>query len=78
MPPKAKTKTLKVNPTPPTNTNLLSALLFAITGVIYFLNAAYTYFYIKSFDNGELTMNITLGITFVCLAFVFWAQKPKV
>jgi uncharacterized membrane protein YesL len=51
--------------------NNISSILFTITSIIYFANAAYLYWFTNSPDLNEVVTAIVLGIMFVCIAFSF-------
>lgn len=51
-----------------TNTNLMITIIYCLVALIYFGNAAYSYFY--KID-GEVVTNIALGIMFLSLGVVY-------
>jgi hypothetical protein len=59
------------------DTNILTFSLFSLTGIIYFLNAGYTYLYVKNYEGSEVATNIALGVMFICIGLAFWQQRPK-
>jgi hypothetical protein len=53
------------------STNILTMFLFALTSVIYLATAAYSQFFTKNPDSGDVMSNIGLAIMFFCIGLSF-------
>jgi hypothetical protein len=69
---KTKSKTSEV----PFNNNI-TTILFAMTAVIYFINAGYLYWYVKDTSNSEIITTISLGVMFLFIGFSFKYTPPQ-
>lgn len=57
---------------PEVDTRVLSMSLFTLTAVIYFANAGYSYY--KNIE-GQVTINIALGVMFFIIGLAFLLNK---
>jgi hypothetical protein len=59
------------------STNILTIVLFTLTSLIYLANAAYSQYFTKNPDSGDIYTNVALAIAFFCIGISFLVIKSE-
>jgi hypothetical protein len=60
------------------NSNVMVAVLFGVTSLIYFATAIYTQYFTKYPETGNFNSDIALGIMYIGIAATFWVSNKSV